>query len=526
LVSIDGSEAFAQQFEAYSRSVAEERPLRHAWREFSESLITPREGEPARIRNTHEPGVFFNTATIVDPTVHNRFFDTVPSHLVGLGILGTFLGLAAGVGVASGDLNSQDPTLIRNSLSQLLKGASLAFLTSIFGLGSSLVFLWIERILVGRVHRTLGAWVEKLEACVELVTPESIALEQLEQERRQTKQLERFNDELVFALEKALDEQVAQRLVPELGKVVEAIQALRSDRVDTNVAAMQRLVEEFIRTLTQSTGKEMEQIGATLQGLTDRLRDLLAAMEESQRQGREAMDRAAREMHESLTSGGRAVADDLRNAVSALSQHLGQASDGLVAQVARAGSDMRSAGEATAERIASSLGTFAEGVARLDRLTSAQSGLAQRIEELAVGLRSAGDVVVDAHRGFQGSLESNRAISRDVEHASSRIASALEATSRVVEQVSSAAASIQAEQEKIAAAWQDYESRFRGVDQGLARAFEQIDEGVRRYADRIREFHVELEQHVSKAIQSLSSAVAELSGAIEDLNERLRVARR
>jgi methyl-accepting chemotaxis protein len=330
----------------------------------------------------------------------------------------------------------------------------------------------------------------------------------------------------VFALEKALDEQVAQRLVPELGKVVEAIQALRSDRVDTNVAAMQRLVEEFIRTLTQSTGKEMEQIGATLQGLTDRLRDLLAAMEESQRQGREAMDRAAREMHESLTSGGRAVADDLRNAVSALSQHLGQASDGLVAQVARAGSDMRSAGEATAERIASSLGTFAEGVARLDRLTSAQSGLAQRIEELAVGLRSAGDVVVDAHRGFQGSLESNRAISRDVEHASSRIASALEATSRVVEQVSSAAASIQAEQEKIAAAWQDYESRFRGVDQGLARAFEQIDEGVRRYADRIREFHVELEQHVSKAIQSLSSAVAELSGAIEDLNERLRVARR
>lgn len=86
---------FASRFEEYDKTVLAQRSLEHAWREFDGSLVKPTEGEAQVIRNTHDPALYFNDATIVQPAVHTRFFDTVPSQLVGLGILGTFVGLAA-----------------------------------------------------------------------------------------------------------------------------------------------------------------------------------------------------------------------------------------------------------------------------------------------------------------------------------------------------------------------------------------------------------------------------------------------
>lgn len=108
-------------------------------------VVRPFEGQPRRLRNTCDPAIYFCDASVVQPAIHTRFFDAVPTQLVGLGILVTFVGLAAGVGLASGSLASAEPAEIQLALSQLLNGASLAFMTSIFGLGSALGFLLVER---------------------------------------------------------------------------------------------------------------------------------------------------------------------------------------------------------------------------------------------------------------------------------------------------------------------------------------------------------------------------------------------
>lgn len=524
LEKVDSPAAFARVFESYQKAVIAQRSLQHAWKEFDESLIKPSgSGDPQVIRNTQEPGFFFNDATIVQPIVHNRFIDTVPSHLVGAGILGTFVGLAAGVGLASGTLGDPkaSPAEVQHALSQLLNGASLAFLTSIFGLSSSLAFLFLERGLVGSVHHHLGHWVGKLEACVELVTSEKIALEQLAHERRQTKALESFNDSLVFALEKALDEKVAARLGPALDRVVEAVTALRVDRADSNVDAMRTLVEEFTRNLTQSTGQEMQQIAVTLQRLGERFQGLITAAEESQQRSRGMIDSAAQNVLDALVSGAGAVTGNLKASIEGLSATLRGASQDLAGQVRGAGSEIQASGQATAERIAGALGGFTDSVSKLERVSTTQSELAERIQELSNGLRGAGEAVLEAHRGFAASIEPSRAVTRSLESAGSRLADSLASTSRLVDEAATIGQSIQAQHEKIALVWQAYEERFLGVDQSLQIAFRQLEEGVGRYSEQIKTFHIDADKHMGQAVQTLASATKELSEAIEDLDGKL-----
>ena len=126
------------------------------------------------------------------------------------------MGLAGGVGSASSGLSSGSPDEITSSLQQLLDGASLAFLTSIAGIACSILFVFVDRRASRKLHLAMDQWVGAIESRLERVTPEGVALEQLEQARRAATQLESFNTDLVFTLEKALEDKVAGRLSPQL----------------------------------------------------------------------------------------------------------------------------------------------------------------------------------------------------------------------------------------------------------------------------------------------------------------------
>ena len=57
-----------------------------------------------------------------------------------IGVLGTFLGLTIGVSHASGGLASPDISVARQAMSDLLRGAELAFITSLAGLVASILY--------------------------------------------------------------------------------------------------------------------------------------------------------------------------------------------------------------------------------------------------------------------------------------------------------------------------------------------------------------------------------------------------
>lgn len=209
-----------------------------------------------------------------------------------------------------------------------------------------------------------------------------------------------------------------------------------------------------------------------------------------------------------------------------MTQQLEAAVRQMAEQMSGAGSGMHRSAEAAAQQIAGALRGFAEGVSRLERVSAAQAELAPRLEQLATGLRDAGTTVVEAHRGFANSLEPTRAVVRGLEAAGGRLAEALSSTNRVVEQVAATGGSMHEQQQRMAAAWQDYARRFQDIDQVLQRAFTRLTEGVENYTEQIRKFHSDVDAHMGKAIHNLGSATKELSESVEDLGPKLTAARR
>ena len=143
LKDVNGEQEFVGAFEQYDSHV--EQAFGLPWMEFVETLVLPEPESGDPIRNTGEVSRYLNDATIIFPRISSGFYQAVPNLLTGMGILGTFLGLAGGVGSASSGLSSSNPGEITAALQQLLGGASLAFWTSIVGIVCSILFVLVER---------------------------------------------------------------------------------------------------------------------------------------------------------------------------------------------------------------------------------------------------------------------------------------------------------------------------------------------------------------------------------------------
>lgn len=202
---------FPKNFDECRRMIGSKPALQRAWQEFEETLVPPTDSGQ-KIRNTSDVSSYFNHTTVVSPNVSFNYYRSVPNLLTGLGILGTFLGLAAGVNAASSGLASETTAEITTSLRQLLQGSSLAFFTSITGIFLSLIFVLINARVSKHLDHLVAQFVDKIEENLTRVTAASVALDQLTQAKQTARELKIFNTELIFSIQQALEEKIANRL--------------------------------------------------------------------------------------------------------------------------------------------------------------------------------------------------------------------------------------------------------------------------------------------------------------------------
>lgn len=89
-----------------------------------------------------------------------RMLDTASGTLVGLGLLGTFLGLTLGIR----NFDSSDTTRINESIQGLLDGMDTAFMTSLVGMFLSIVFTFMDKALRNRLYRCVYGLTERLDS--------------------------------------------------------------------------------------------------------------------------------------------------------------------------------------------------------------------------------------------------------------------------------------------------------------------------------------------------------------------------
>ena len=386
-------------------------------------MILPAPGADEPIRNTSAVSEHLNDATIVFPRIAYRFYESVPNLLTGFGILGTFIGLAAGVGAAGAGLASGDPERITASLQRLLAGASLAFVTSIVGILSSMVFVCFERWTLRRLRLALKAWVDALESSIERVTPERIALDQLRQAERAARQLEQFNTELVFSIQQALEERIANRLSPQLERLLEAVERLREDRSTDSGRMIEQALATFADTLRARTGAEFDAMSATVDGLNRTLTESADRFAATQRDIHGALGEVVEAVTTQAASSTRAMTETLEAALAGVTASVTGAGDRMVERMAAssqaatadvrqtvtaAARDMAAAGAGAVSTIAGSLEGLQGAAERLERSTVQSERVAVRHEPVRRPARDgAGHHRVDPpadgrHRGAAG----------------------------------------------------------------------------------------------------------------------------
>lgn len=228
--------------------------LTHGWKRFQDYLITRK--SPEVVYYTVPLGQFL---TLEQVPLHVGWFGRLPPLFIGVGLLLTFVGLAAGLHFATQSLEGQDLATLQSALGSLLQAASVKFITSIAGLGLSLFLTVIHRMSLWFLRRRLASLCLVFENRLAPLTPERIGEDQTRQLEEQANQLKEFNGQLAFTLGKSLEEALGNVLPGIMNQamqpVVEGVAALNQD-LGNNVADVVREgAGGQINNLAQTLGK-------------------------------------------------------------------------------------------------------------------------------------------------------------------------------------------------------------------------------------------------------------------------------
>lgn len=160
----------------------------------------------AYLRKTNSPcdiGDYIGEYEINNYT-HRRLVEMVPDILTSLGILGTFVGLVWG-------LRGFDPVsyeAMASSISSLVDGIKVAFITSIYGITLSMTFSYWLRGAVSGVSESLDNFLDKYYLCAVPPTDATAMNRVLSNQKKQIKATETMGQELTGQLAESIESQM------------------------------------------------------------------------------------------------------------------------------------------------------------------------------------------------------------------------------------------------------------------------------------------------------------------------------
>lgn len=189
------------------------------WEDFRKALIFPEKlfaaSQASKNTGEHIPEIyltfdssfFFNEESLVHSKINYKFIQSMPTLLTGLGPFFTFLKMA--IAFAAVDLTSETAS---TSLNGLIGNIQIAALCSVFAVGYSLIFLFVEKVLYNKkckkyVHLIQKEFIRLFDVC----TSEQFLIDLLKESKQQG-----LNNEKIL---KSLPEDFAQKISKSLGEM-------------------------------------------------------------------------------------------------------------------------------------------------------------------------------------------------------------------------------------------------------------------------------------------------------------------
>lgn len=187
--------------------------------------------------------------------------EAMPGMLTGIGILMTFLGLAVGI-------YGLDPTnadQMTAGVKQLLGGMSVAFLTSIAGIGGALWWTWMLKDVSARFESAFDTLSDCLQAKSFLLIPDEMNYQFLQYQAMTAESLSNLEETTTRAVAKAFDQLGLRQILEQMGerenekRMVVIMGAMRNEIANmatafTQTADLQKKMTDSIQKLLIEQG--------------------------------------------------------------------------------------------------------------------------------------------------------------------------------------------------------------------------------------------------------------------------------
>lgn len=572
---------FAEKYIDVSAAMSEDSPsgygLKLAWREFQESMV---DESAAPVRNTSRPATFFSRAA---PKLNDLTFAS--NIFVAAGLILTFLGLIVALNTASQNMG-QNISAAKLSLENLLTVAGAKFFTSVAGLGASIWLRFTEYGLSQKIRKETDHICELLERGLLYVSPQRLAVEQLEVLREQRDQLKFFNTDVALQLSERIGAQFTQVMAP----VTASLTALNDNMASVTQGigagareAIEKVSGDELRGLSETLGElrsKLDLIGQSVGNSGDSAAQQIRLAGEDFAKAasdiREAFDRLTEQvddMGSRLTKQSEAtnaaqkkgledIISGIENTQSLSNAMLEEMLETLQKAGAKAAGTMQKevqetlkmGVEASGETFKKAIEESSDGLRNTtQQLSDAVGEAAQQVERASLGFVQSGEKALqtadamrtvtdnarttatsmgEAAQGFAKAAGPVADAARAVNEASAKIAETVKADraadSLALSEMTALAGSIRATQEAAESAWRDYRGRFEGVDRSLSDATDKLAETLGDSLTEFRKFAQETDREMASAVSRLGNmmtAIEEYAGSLDDYVDEVRTTR-
>lgn len=484
---------FKYNFSSINDAICQNDIFKHHWSEFTESLVHSNDNNTP-VRNSHSAAFFFNEDTIILPNYSAATYTASPNYLTGFGILGTFLGLAGGIYLASaglsGGFDADNTEKLRTALNQLLSGAGLAFMTSIVGLACSLIFAFREKYIVRDLQKHLGDFVNALDERVHLITAEDISRQQLALQEEQRDLMQSFVDDVGHNISEAINGMFSNGMQPLMEKMVSELCSLRSDRATESQEVISNLTKELADKIHSAAGKEMDAFSSAFAEMHSTLVPLLEEYKESQGRGLEA-SKALNETLQQLVT----VHSSLHSCIQRI--------ESSTSVFEEATTQTQRAIQAATEHTASAIEEFKSCHSVIAEERSQQE---LRFEQQMLTIQEHSATFLNAWK------ESLVALDAQKKHMEDSLDKHTSSTHEHYEMVKN-------QQYALEQLWKRYAERFENIDTALQNTFITLTEGLGAYSKSTKDYIAGLDDHLERAATHLHSVVRGLKEAVEEWQE-------
>lgn len=528
---------FATAYEGIHRKLARHPLLGHAWKEFDETLVMPREnGQP--IRNTVRPQAFVNIGIAREKLFALKMIGSIPGYFVGIGLLLTFIGLVLALHKAAAGVSSEDAKGMQAATRELLQVATFKFSTSIAGLGASIALSFLLRSYSIFIEGAFEKFCHAVEAKLRYTAPQSITAEMNERMAEQVVELKQINSADFFSrMGEQLSPQIQSAFSTAMAPVTSALSEAMDQISKTSQTGVTDLVQQFTNNLQSGAGTELRELANTLQGMQVTLADAQRNIHGTGEDFGRRLTEAAENLNSLMGQAGERLSqssDESRQVLSEIVSALKSTSDQAFANVHKAvetasdeaGNTIRDGMSVVIETINEQFSSFAAAMQRASQTITDQVGALQNttVQSRAVA------------EAFGRTAQDVRTASGPLVQSGERIATATEKLVEIVKTTATSFSTTHDASKKLAEAmleqnnrlsesWSQYSERFAKVDEDLAKAYQHLHEATVRQGQLLSDYAKAVDAGLASAVQKLTPLISSLdenTGSLSDSVEDLK----